>query len=111
LLPLVDHFPSFCYHAARRKRKNSRRSGGCKAKADITSSNNILLGMLITEVTCFQDDSAEIFRFWDYKKGPLRQRGGRGGSERVKSVFDSWKEMDALVAVSSELKKNLTHKG
>jgi len=106
LLPPVDHFPSFCYHAARRKRKNSRRSGGCKAKADITSSNNILLGIFITEVTFFQNDSAEIFRFWYYNIRPFRQRGRRGGGERVKSAFDSWKQMYAEAAVFSELKKN-----
>jgi hypothetical protein len=88
------------------KPENSRKPGGCKAKADITSSNNILLGMFITEVTFFQDDSAETFRFWYYKKRPMRQRGRRGGGEQVKSVFDSWKEMDAVAATSSELKKN-----
>ena len=34
----------------------------------ITASNNIPIGMLISEVTFLQDDSAELFGFWYYKE-------------------------------------------
>ncbi len=37
----------------------------------IGSNNEILIGMLITEVTFFPDESAEIFGFWYYRKKTL----------------------------------------
>ena len=53
---------------------------------EITSGNNIPIGMLITEVTFLQDDSAELFGFWYYKEKALPETGRKSGSSPLISL-------------------------